>query len=393
MNKNEIENYLLSLLSDLRDETSRNYEINLHEINKELSRYIVRNKDLISDNEKMTNDIIYDVLRNIINNNINVDNNLSYNAFYLLSIITRRNKDFSVWKSLYDSLHLYFEEHESLMHILNVYYLSTTIPKHAYDSVLKYGKEYANKFPDNPGYLHCYSDIVATIYEDANLYDNKDYIDIILNDHLKKALDAIEKALKLESNYAKFYSTKGRLLAINGEIENGIKYIREAINLENSSSSSYLLKIIGYESQIQYIRLNQYQNKQKDTIEDFRSSLEVKSNEIKDIKENADKKVTDLMSKVEQKMDSNLIKNIEVLTFFTGLIGFLVSAISIGVNINDNNIFKYVIMIFSAFLVTFSFMDIIIRSKKVNKENVYSYIFNIIAIIVGLVLISITYFV
>ena len=118
----------------------------------------------------------------------------------------------------------------------------------------------------NAGYLQAFCNAFATICEKCNEDDCKQ----VANIWFERALSSIDKAIMLDPQYAKFYCTKGRILALGGRYTEAIALINQAISKEDSSRSDYALTIAGY----QYYKLQIQMRQQRDELQNQISQLQ-----------------------------------------------------------------------------------------------------------------------
>lgn len=168
-----------------------------------------------------------------------------YEAFFVLCTIYRRNKDFQKLGTLLSRC-AYFSIHPSYNHLVVMYHVHSE-SFYDYEELLERAYMDARTFRDNAGYLHTFANSFATICENCNNDDRR----VLIGRWYSKVMDAIDSALRLEPHYAKFYCTKGRIIAANEEYEMALAMIKEAISLEDSSRVDYPLAISNY----QYYRL------------------------------------------------------------------------------------------------------------------------------------------
>ncbi len=359
----------------------REFEIKLDGLQKDPQKFFALKKG----------ECIYDFCKKFIQTMITANNiEAAYAGFYFISIHSRRAQQFHKYEEFDLEFGATFRTQSTYNHITNVYYLATAIPEAKYHDILQKSWVDYQKFDNHSGIVHCFADIVATIYEDAILMQKNDYITLIRNSYLVDALKAVEKAMSLSAennrNYAKFYSTKGRLVAIEGDYVTGKKLIKQAISYEDNNG-----KIQAYENQLNRLELLKIHSGLLNKYELTEQHLQNMEKHVKSINSDLKDSVTSFERDINDKLSNNMIKNIEILTFFTSLIGFLVSSITIAVSTQSlRDAYDIIILIFAAFLVVFSTMDLILKVKYEQEVQVKP---NYIAISIGVILILVMYFV
>ena len=180
------------------------------------------------------------VLTDIINSE--EDLKIRYGAFYILCTLMRRNKDFTDYRSLLENHRNTFKEMCSINHLESMYLIEVARSSYEFMKALEFSENAVKCNPLNTGYLHSYAINVVKGFEEAylNLGDGNS------ENHLNKALQNIKQAIESESTYAKFYATHGRLCTIQGKYRDAKDLINRAIDLENSESRDYALRISDY---------------------------------------------------------------------------------------------------------------------------------------------------
>lgn len=202
-----------------------------------------------------------------------IENHLSseYEAFYCLCIIYRRNKDFERMNRLLET-HREYKKHLSFNHIV-VQYLVHSETFYDYDDLLLMAYRDTKMLDDNPGYLQAFCNAFITIVEQCDEESKKNIID----EWYDIAETCINKAIELEPDYAKFYSTKARIVGVKGKFSDAETLLNTAISKENSCRPDYAITIQNY----QYYKLKLAVRKVEVKYIDRISNLE---NEIRQIK-------------------------------------------------------------------------------------------------------------
>jgi tetratricopeptide (TPR) repeat protein len=174
---------------------------------------------------------------------------------------------------------------------------------------IDYAREATDRMKDHAGILHHFCELIVEAYEERLPLPQQD---------LDHAIFLIEKCIYLNDKYAKYYATKARLLASHDKFKEAIANIHMAIDLESHESTDYTVRINEYtyhltqiKMQKQLIQINESINSSVETIEDaeqrIKKSEESTFSHLKQIK-------TD---------------NIQMLAFFTAMISFIISSITI----------------------------------------------------------------
>ncbi len=215
--------------------TEQEIELYFSELPSELEREYEKRIAKLA--EKCTSDENIMTLNSILNNK----STYAYEAFECLLTLYRRNKDFEKMKLLIDSHHE-FRKRLSYNHMI-VQYLVHSESFYDYDELLLMAYKDAQLFNNNSGYLQAFCNAFATICECCSEEDRKR----IVSEWYNEAFECINRAIELDVDYAKFYCTKGRILALKQRFAEAIDLINQAISKENSKRPDYALTIMGYE--------------------------------------------------------------------------------------------------------------------------------------------------
>lgn len=173
---------------------------------------------------------------------ISCENDWAYEAFYLLCSYYRRNKDYALMNDLLQK-HKEFENHLTYNHLI-IQYMVHSESFYDYEELLKMAFEDAEKLNDVAGFQQAFCNAFVTICEQCNEND-KNYI---ISKWYDYALDRINHAISLDSNYAKFYCTKARILGLKNRYVEAQQLLNLAISLEDSSRADYALTIMTYQN-------------------------------------------------------------------------------------------------------------------------------------------------
>ena len=315
---------LLEKLKELKgkDETSREYETTA--VNIAVSKQP-------DDFEKW--------LKEIIDN----DEETAFQAFCVLFDYYRRRFDWDDERTLVIAYkNKFVSKHDIFIHYELIMNIDCGLTKDRLD-LLERAEKNMNNIPEHPGLYNAYCEIIALILEDPDVNYKEDRDGL-----LEKGLTTIEKALK--EKYPKFYCTKARLLSLKGEHSEALKNIEIAISKEDSSKTDYSIRISNYF----YYRFMIQERRQMDELmkESIALSSEIKTfgNDIRTIQ----------------------AKNIEILTFFAGIITFTIGGLNIAATISDSYPVKaagLIIVLMGALLCVFSLFETVIWNSNNGVGN------------------------
>ncbi len=248
----------MQLIKDLREiatfaDTSREYERRITELALEhmTQNYIEEFKRIMED----------------------PDSGCSYEAFFCLATIYRRQKNFSMLSKLITDgeNRSDFRGHFSLKHI-RIMYETHSEALYDYGTLLRMAHESACELPDNAGYQHTFANTFATICENCLQED----LNSIISEWYDSALYCVNRAIELEREYAKFYSTKARIVVLKNHFMEADRLIRRAIDLEDSDRGDYPLLIGNY----QYYRVMNAIKKQQWLLQPRMNAAENSKNDV-----------------------------------------------------------------------------------------------------------------
>lgn len=296
------------------------------------------------------------------------DEAVAFAAFCALSEAHRRNKNYSAQQKLIEKYGHRFESHAFLNHIkLLCEVVDFDYRKH--EETLTLARKNAENMPRNAGAWHMFADLVATAYEDAEFA----LADPPAAHWLQEGLEAVNHALILDELYAKFYCTKGRLLAQQGDFDAAAAFIREAVDLEDSNKSDYAIRINGY---LNYLRQIQTKKQYLHMNENITHSMGVKMDEYDAKLKRQQELVQAQMDEVKGELDNSMAKSMEFVGLFAGIISFTIGSISISASMAERSFVGaagLIIVLMGALLCVFAGFGVVLygfESKKIRRNLV-----------------------
>ena len=362
--------------------------------------YLIHKINEILNDDKIINDVSRDYevsLTKLVNSgfDINVANNIlkSPSTYGLrnvnLSSSTEPTKDFKTLYAIFYCINIYHRHHfnkEKLDVIWNQYFLrfkdkfksinhlnvnrfllelNFCSDFKRQEEILKCALNDAIDYPQNAGYQHAFAALFVDIAEknekDAKLYDK--IVEVWYND----AINAINIAINLDSNYARYYCTKGRMLSMKGKYIEADEQICTAIVKEDSLKTDYAIRINKY----QYYRI---QNKSKMQLKDIQLQIENEQEEI-------------------NKMRNSVISNIETIALFSGVVSFILGTLTITNKTSVAHAALLIVVLMSCLMIVFVAFILLLHSsdKKFNKGSCYFLlIFSIIIIIISIIIMGVS---
>jgi hypothetical protein len=196
-----------------------------------------------------------------------------FNAFYCLQVAVWRERDFMEYRVNLDTYRTVFDGHPMLQAQIAQYYLSRSAEQHDLSSALRYADLAMTSMPYASGVLNLFGEVVSRICEtDAALVDAAT---------LTKAIEATDRAIAAtDARYARYFGTRARLRSQLGEFRQAQADVDRAIEIEDSGSSAYALRIGEYQltrmniNLLQQSRISaQQQDRLQETIDRARDEL------------------------------------------------------------------------------------------------------------------------
>lgn len=342
-------------LTQLPDPTSADYTQALREI-------AFDPLNVIKENEYLT------ILDNRNNNKI-----LRFSAFYCLFIQYRRFEQRYELLDLVESKIGIFEQERKLSYLYNIvmsqynkFKCLDTSNKRYYKESIKYAdkaiEEYNCKKSYNIGCFNNYADIVLDVLGIGNIVEGKDINRALKN--VDMAIRIHEKERKLRP-YANYYCSKARLFAYQGEYELAQKMITLAISYERTDQKDSL------------IRLSNYHN----------VKLEIKTKESLEILETNISQANEKYSNIQNQLNGQQTKYIEILSFFAAVIALIMGSLSISLSkINFLTACSLIMVLSGCLIISYIVLVFLFSNQKGLGKLFVSSLFSIVLIAVGILL-------
>jgi tetratricopeptide (TPR) repeat protein len=304
---------------------------------------------------------IIEGLYHILENESNVD--IRFRAFFGITLHHRRQNNHTEFKNIVDQNIEEFRNIKLHDHVLALLYKSFNDR----DGILKsldYSKKAIEKLNRHVGVLHNFCETIVIALEENLEVDPID---------LENAASLIETVITLSPNYAKFYCTKGRILAQNKKFDEAKKNIMYAIDIENSKSNDYSIRISEYRNFLVQIKTNKLYESVKTDIEEAKTTILTAHDSVQHI-----------VASTKENMESMKAQNLQMLAFFTAIISFTIGSINI---LNNQRSFMQsamlILILAGAMVITNTLFSILLTTIK---QNIWKYI---LVVIVGFLLIGI----
>ena len=276
------------------------------------------------------------------------DEKRKFVGVYGLFIYYRHLMEYDKLENLFDSSKELFDQYHSLGHLRTIFYIdsdayysSDEIMQHLCDAsdVINHYRRIEKQSPDKQinlaGVEHAFADLFATYCERYESLQES-----IIAKWYKRALSAVDSAIHHSPEYAKYYCTRGRILALANHYDAALDEIQKAIRVESPSGNkeNYSLRIMQYQSH----KLNVQAKYQ---IYKLKSQQEKLNEDI-------------------GKMKSSLISNIEIIGFFSGIISFIIGSLTLANGETAKDAASLIIVLFGALLVVLDGFSFLLHSER-----------------------------
>lgn len=202
----------------------------------------------------------------------------------------------------------------------------------------------------NFGGHHAFAETTALVFENGS-EGLKAQLAADPKHWLEEAQTSAIKAIAKDENYAKFYCTYGRLLAICGDFEGAIKNVNLAIALEKNTRTDYSIRIGMYSSYYQQFRAQQRLKMQEEAM----------AGQMQEVK---------LAMDAQEK--ESMTKNMEFLGLFSGIVSFTIGSLSITGAIAEQSI-KHaaglIVVLMGALMCVFAAFGMILHGFHAVRKN------------------------
>ncbi len=282
---------------------------------------------------------------------------IRYAAFYSLHILLRRSKDFTLLDEFVTRWSTEFSGHPTFSHLTVMLATERGLGRDR-DEIINQAYENYVRFPRHAGIVHMFPTVVATVCEDAN----ETTLPALRDEWLGNAIQAVDQAIRLNGDYAKFYCTKARLLAIDGQFDESLRFIKVAIDNEDSSKNDYAIRLGDYQYYRLLIQARRSQQLVAADMEQSVTQLEKRQEEAAELVEEAMEQVKDAKSQ----LDGSMTKNLEFLGFFAALVSFTIGSIQVAVSFQPDSAARLIVILMGALLAAYSgFVFVLERNNGV----------------------------
>lgn len=224
---------------------------------------------------------------------------LRFDAFFALANLYRRYSKVHALENLIEAGRKIFDPYEPLVSHLAIMALNMKGDRKSCRKALEKATEILERWPHvkHAGLRHNYAETVAQCIDDG--YQPWD------ETLLRKALQAVEEAIRDDPDYAKFHRTRGWLYFLLGDAEEGRLSYREAIEREDPRGRYYGIRLAEYRRELAlrdaHLEVQELQHRASDILE----------------------KVSALQEDWQTRQLEAQTRQLEFLGFFTGILALI----------------------------------------------------------------------
>lgn len=285
----------------------------------------------------------------------------TYFALYAIIVnYARRMKNRSMEKEMlrtysdyaFSQVHVFYD-HLNLLSMLGEVYNQSADERR---EMVELAKKNEKQLTKNSGASHALAEAVALVYEIDDVSENPSF-QKQRKDWLRMAESAVKKAIADRQGYAKYYCTYARIQSLLGQYENALENIALAVDKEDTTRNDYAIRIGGYESRGQQIRA--------------KMQMEAIEHESRNAMEELEKQ--------------SMVKNMEFLGLFSGIVSFTIGSLTISGAIADQSIQSaagLIVVLMGALMGVFAGFGIILHGWGKGKA-----VRNLIVLILGILIV------
>lgn len=281
-------------------------------------------------------------------------------AFFAYCTYHRRQGNISELGSLlrkYDE----FEPHPMFPH-LQALHAKRIDTDDSYQMAVNHARETINRVgSDHPGVTHSLATAIIDVLEE----ERSD----VLGPERERLLEEAEKFVELaldQSEYPKFRATYGRILALQGEHDEGIQQIHRALDMEDASKDDYAIRINTYRSHEFKMFLDKYTQKISRDQQDIREKQKTLNEEIDD----AIGELETIRSKSETRLREIQTQTLQFLGFFATLLAVIVSSINITTSFPLPEAAALILVLTGGLLAAFGGFTIVLPIDDVERKSI-----------------------
>lgn len=317
---------LREVFAGLPEETEREYEL-------KLTRMVNQGE--------ATEEVLLDILDHFNVNRATYsepeqqrEEKISYAALYCLNILYRHAYDIPKFQDVVQDCRDWCCDHETFhyLELLQCIHVPEEL-RGREEGCLRELYRYTDDHPNNAGYAHAVANLYANICEGSGPRQ-----EAIRRRWQDRAEEAIRRAQGLDPGYALYYATAGRIALVNENFDEADVLFEQAIHRENSAAWDYNIRIskyLAYKSQIRVLRAA--------------AQAQAQINELK----------------------AASVSNIEVLSFFAGVVAFLIGSFSLASGQTAADAAVLIVVLMGALLVVFSAFSFLLHFSGRREGRLY----------------------
>lgn len=261
--------------------------------------------------------------------NTNLSNLEKLRNYCIIFTFYRRQRELSKCIEMHQQFKSTFENTFSYNHLYSIAIKQSGRVRDI-KQCITFSKKALEKNPYHSGALHNLSE---ALYQ---LSENEGFKSDAGKQLLEEGLEYLDEAISIEDKYAKFYSTRSKFLSAQGSYKQAKNSIIKAIEMEDSKSSDYALRISDY--------------------------LAIKTQV--DLRQGLQESISEAQTIINDAVQSSKRSNFEILSFFVATISFVIAGIKIAVAYEAKDAATLMFIISAAFTLAIAAFSLMHADKN-----------------------------
>ena len=288
--------------------------------------------------------------------NMGIESQVRYSAFVALATYFRRVKDISRSASLFDRHRNLFEKLKSFP-LFESLHLMILGGKDSVREAFRISSTCLERLPSHTGVVAAHADILCNCWDLGIVSDQQ---------LLLESADNMRAAKRSRPDYARYSYLLGKLMLRLGRFEDAEELIMRAIDQEDSSRPTYVIRIGEY--QLEHLRLTLIRSDQK----------------IADAVFSQEKRLKDFHSELQSTTATARSESILLLGLFAGILGVAVSTVQLTSRLSPASSAYLIVTMTGALIVAYSCLAITIQPWNSIKKAVFTLVIGFIVISFGI---------
>lgn len=349
------EKNVVDFLSSLPEEGSREWETSL--------------TDLVTKEDSVDVDRVIDILENLIESKQH-DAEIRFAAFFAYCTRLRRDENYQELGGFIEDYATEYENRLMYLHLKGMYIKGKGGNM---EEALNYSKKAAEMLEeeeelDNAGVYHSVASGLVGMMEDTSK---------VTQDKLEEAEEYIGLALE-NSDYAKFYATKGRLRSLQGYYGEAKDLIERAISKEDPERRQYAARLGNYHRHL-------FKNLSREKDENINKTTNVLEERLDKAENDLENAVDEAVDRAEEEVKKSRTSTLQVLGFFSAIIAVVVTTVQISTGFTPSAAAFLFLVITGGLTSSFSLFAVLLSGDDIElRRIVFTIVAGFVLIVIGL---------